>query len=56
MVCELDLNKAFFFNEYMRKHYFNVNVTWTTLRCVAADGGRNTCGAEKSLVGLIYKA
>lgn len=29
----------------MRKH-FNINVTWTPLRCVAADGERNMCGAE----------
>jgi len=31
------------------------NLKWNLLRCVTTDGGKNVCGAEKRLVGQIYK-
>lgn len=33
------------------KTYFNISTLWTAPRCVVT----NMCGAERSLVGLIYK-
>lgn len=54
MVCKL--NSRAFLKKVQEKTYFNVSAMWTAPRCVVTtNGGRNMCGAEKSLVGLIYK-
>lgn len=45
-----------FFSKTLRKHLIHYGLKYNLLISVTTDDGRNMCGAEKDLIGQIYKA